>query len=132
MIFFTRLPLSRKDNKYQDNSIDKVIDEKENNQVDPQSIEKVPIDSEQAQLKAFLRVGKVNQDAYRLLHPFSGGPEKGGEKGQACDDVSQVQTGDNIEIARRIVAVDVNLIGKELTPADQLQAHEKERQPNSC
>ena len=74
MIFFTRLPLSRKDNKYQDNSIDKVIDEEENDQVDPQPVQKVPVDGKQAQFEPFLRVGEVNEDTYRLLHSFSGGP----------------------------------------------------------
>ena len=127
MIFFTRLPLSRKDNKYQDNSIDKVIDEEENDQVDPQPVQKVPVDGKQAQFEPFLRVGKVNEDAHRLLHSFSGRPKKCGEEGEPCDDVGDVQPRDDIKVACRVIAVNIDLIGKKLAPADQLQAHKQER-----
>lgn len=70
---------------------DPVIDKKEQHQIYPQPVQKVPVNAQQAQLQPFFRIGKVNQHAHRLFHVQAGIAVKYAQERQARDDMGEVK-----------------------------------------
>ena len=75
-----------------------VVEVEENDEVDPQAVEEVPIDGEQAKFEAFFGVGEVDEYADRLFHALARYEMEGDEEGEAADYVQHVNGRDEVEV----------------------------------
>lgn len=102
-----------------------VINTKKQDEIDPQPVQKMPVNGKQAQFQPFFRIGEVDKDCDGVHHAFFGGLVKQHQKRQTGDNVGEVNERNDIEVSGSRRTVQRDVIVKQPPPGDRLHSHEQ-------